>query len=220
MNRRGRPQVSLIATLAVVAGCGGMTAHPVALKAHGTAPHSTTTSSTPVTTSSMTTTTTTPAPSTTTTTRRACSAADLADPGPAPMPAAARLAQPESFPAAGVSLTRPGASDDPVASPATAWTNAAIDKRRDATYRIVLARLSATDPATIGSDGSQTPLYNDVLAWVVLSYGVPEVSTGGAPAPGGAATSTAVACYFADGVAATDARNGRAMFSTDFGPGA
>jgi hypothetical protein len=205
---------------ALAAGCGGSAPRSQSLgtRAVASGPTAATTVVPAVTSTTTTTSTTTVVPSTTTTTTRICTAADLADPGRAAMPSPTRLDQAETFPDEGISLVPPDATDRAVATPESAWANAAIDKRRDATYRIVLARVSATDPATIGANGDQTPQYQNVLAWVVLSHGVPEATRGGT-APAGSTTSTTVACFFADGVAATDAISGQAMFSADFGPG-
>ena len=138
------------------------------------------------------------------------------------MPTPTRLSSTRSFPAVGVVLHPPAPSDAAEVSAEQAWANAEVEKRKDATYEIVLARLSAANPATLGANGETTPNYQDVLAWVVISHHVAGTGTGGGAPPQGspATASTALACSFNEGLDPTDATTGRLMFSQSWGPGA
>jgi hypothetical protein len=135
------------------------------------------------------------------------------------MPAPARLGAVETFPTATVTLSPPAPDDVPTASPQQAWDHALIDRRSDARYEFVLARMSAEFPATMGPGTSTTPVYTGVLAWAVVVHGVPIVPSGGPPLPAGVVRRPGPACFWADELDLTDATTGDRMFSATFGSG-
>lgn len=149
----------------------------------------------------------------------ACTESDLDRPGPAVMPTAVRLGAVETFPTATVTLRPPLPDDVPVVSPQQAWDNAWTDKRSDASYEVLLARMTATFPASMGPGTSSTPLYDGVLVWAVVSHRIPFVPAGGPPPSPGQATTPGPPCFWADQLDLTDATTGQRMFSTTFGTG-
>jgi hypothetical protein len=149
----------------------------------------------------------------------ACTESDLTRPGPAAMPASFRLAAVESFPTATVTLSPPAPTDNPSVSPQLAWDNAWTDKRSDVRYEVVLARMAAQFPATMGAGTSTTPLYDGVLVWAVVTHRMPSVPVGGPPLAQGETRRPGPACYWADELDLTDATTGQRMFSATFGSG-
>ena len=135
------------------------------------------------------------------------------------MPRPTRLTVVETFPTATATLSPP-ASDDAALVPAEqAWDNALVEKRSDASYELVLARMSARLPATMGADGSSaTALYQGVLVWVVIARGIPILMSP-------SLSSAPKAAYFVpwcgrlDGLDPTDAITGQRLFSDTFGSG-
>jgi hypothetical protein len=146
-----------------------------------------------------------------------CSAPDLQSPGPAAMPLALRLTATETFPVATVTLTLPAPQDEPSVPPESAWDAALVQKRSDTRYEVVLARMSAEFPATMGVGVATKPVYQDILAWVVITHGIPMANLGGGtPAPG-AVTTPRPPCFRADALDVTDATTGRHLLSSSFG---
>jgi hypothetical protein len=128
---------------------------------------------------------------------------------PATMPVPDRLPAPESFPKASITLLPPGPEDAPLLRPERAWQGALVAKRAGVRYELVLARMSADFPATMGAGVSSSPLYQGVLVWVVVTHSVPMVSAGG--------SSAAASCFLADQLDVTDATTGRFLLSSSFG---
>lgn len=150
---------------------------------------------------------------------RPCTESDLPSPGPASVPAPVRLATVETFPTATVTLSPPAPDDIATASPQQAWDNAMIDRRSDARYELVLARMATQFPATMGQGTSTAPLYTGVLVWAVVARGVPIAPAGGPPLPAGVVTRPGPVCYWTDELDLTDATTGQRMFSATFGSG-
>lgn len=133
------------------------------------------------------------------------------------MPLARRLTTTETFPVATVTLNPPAPQDEPSVPPEIAWDAANIPKRVDTRYEVVLARVSAEFPATMGVGVATNPLYQDVLAWVVITHGMPMANLGGgSPAPG-AVTIPRAPCLRADALDVTDATTGQQLLSSTFG---
>ena len=86
-----------------------------------------------------------------------------------------------------------------------------MTKRAGIRYELVLARMSAQFPATMGAGVSSTPLYPGVLAWVVVTRSLPMMAAGG--------SSAAARCFLADQLDVTDATTGRFLLSSAFGTG-
>jgi len=133
------------------------------------------------------------------------------------MPLARRLTTTEIFPVATVTLNPPTPQDEPSVPPETAWNAAGVQKRVDTRYEVVLARMSAEFPATMGVGLATNPLHQDVLAWVVITHGIPMANLGGGtPAPG-AVTVPRPPCLRADALDVTDATTGQQLLSSSFG---
>ena len=64
----------------------------------------------------------------------------------------------ETFPVA-VTLNPPAPQDEPSVPPEIAWDAANVQKRVDTRYEVVLARMSAEFPATMGVGLATNPLY-------------------------------------------------------------
>ncbi len=148
-----------------------------------------------------------------------CTESDLHSPGPAVMPTPVRLGAVETFPTATVTLSPPAPADVASASPQQAWDNAWTDKRSDARYEMLLARMTAQFPASMGPGTSSTPLYDGVLVWAVVSHRIPSAPVGGPPLAPGQVTRPGPACFWADQLDLTDATTGQRMFSATFGTG-
>ena len=88
-----------------------------------------------------------------------CDASDFQSPIPAAMPLARRLATTETFPVATVTLNPPAPQDEPSVPPEIAWDAANVQKRVDTRYEVILARMSAEFPATMGVGLATNPLY-------------------------------------------------------------
>jgi hypothetical protein len=84
------------------------------------------------------------------------------------MPSPVRLATRLTFRNADLTLDPPAPSDQLLTTPARAWTATGPKTSLDH-YRLILARLSASTPAQQNPDGSLTPWYHNMLAWVVYS---------------------------------------------------
>lgn len=123
----------------------------------------------------------------------------------------------ETFPVATVTLNPPAPEDEPSVPAGSAWNAANVQKRRDTHYQVVLARMSAEFPATMGAGLATNALYQDILAWVVITHGIPMANLGGGtPAPG-AVTIPRPPCLRADALDVTDATTGQQLLSSSFG---
>ncbi|HEX3622988.1 MAG TPA: hypothetical protein VHT97_11795 [Acidimicrobiales bacterium] len=149
----------------------------------------------------------------------ACTESDLRSPGPAAMPTPVRLATVETFPTATVTLSPPAPNDVSSVSPQQAWDNAFTEKRSDARYEVLLARMSAQFPATMGPGTATTPQYQGVLVWAVVAHRIPSSPPGGPPLAAGQTVRPGPACYWGDGLDFTDATTGQRIFSATFGSG-
>jgi hypothetical protein len=70
-----------------------------------------------------------------------------------------------------ITLEPPGEPDESVIAPQTIWSQAT--KVKGANYLLFLAVYTSAIPATQEADGTQVPLNNQVLAWIVLGQHVP-----------------------------------------------
>lgn len=133
------------------------------------------------------------------------------------MPTPARLTVVETFPTATVTLSPPEPDDTPSVPAQQAWDNAFVEKRSDASYELVLARMNAQFPATMGPGGSTTPLYPGVLVWMVVTRGSPAFTSPGYSPPN--AAHHVRACGRFDALDPTDATTGQHLFSDTFPTG-
>jgi hypothetical protein len=133
------------------------------------------------------------------------------------MPPAQRLLTTETFPEATVTLIPPAPEENPSVPPERAWDAAAVEKRSDTRYEVVLARMSAQFPATMGVGTASTPLYQDVLVWVVITHGIPRANVGGSSVASASVIAARAPCDRADALDAMDATTGQYLLSSSFG---
>jgi hypothetical protein len=138
----------------------------------------------------------------------------------APMPAADRLAVAQAFPAATLTLSPPRPGDQAAVPGQQAWDTSLMAKRVDAHYEVVLARMSADFPATMGQGTQTTPLHHDVLVWAVVGHRIPSLNLGSnsSARPAGVAPPRP-SCYLADAVDSFDAGSGMLIDSVITGSG-
>jgi hypothetical protein len=93
-------------------------------------------------------------------------------------------------------------------------------KRADARYQVVLARMSAEFPATMGPGTQTTPLYTDILVWAVVGHRIPTLDLGGnSSARPARVAPPRPTCSLADAVDSFDAASGLLVDSVTTGAG-